>query len=64
MELPTIMTGGFSKTNQGFWQVVTGRAACPAGGLSPEHWYPVSVPAGAARREAAAAIAVCEGGRH
>jgi hypothetical protein len=64
MELPTIMTGGFSKTNQGLWQLVTGRAACPAGGLSPEHWYPVSVPAGAARREAAAAIAVCEGCRH
>jgi WhiB family redox-sensing transcriptional regulator len=60
MDLPTIMTGGFSKTNRGLWQLVIDRAACSAGGLPPGDWYPVSVPAAAARREAAAAIAVCE----
>jgi Transcription factor WhiB len=37
---------------------VLAQAACSNSRLNPDDWYPVSVPV-AARREAAAAIAVC-----
>jgi hypothetical protein len=43
------------------WALVTSRALCARAGLDPDHWYPVSVPAAAARREAANALAVCAG---
>jgi hypothetical protein len=49
------MTGG------GLWPFVLARAACSNNRLNPDDWYPVSVPVAAARREAAAAIAVCAG---
>jgi WhiB family transcriptional regulator, redox-sensing transcriptional regulator len=40
---------------------VAGQARCADSGLDPDQWYPVSVEAARARREAAAAIAVCTG---
>jgi Transcription factor WhiB len=46
-------------TDRILWGIVIAEGACSASGLSPDDWYPVSVPAAAARREAAGAIAVC-----
>ena len=46
-------------TGRGLWLSVLARAACSNSRLSPDDWYPVSVPVAAARRGAAAAIAVC-----
>ena len=46
-------------TDQALWARVTRSARCADGVLDPDEWFPVSEPAGAARREAAAAIAVC-----
>ena len=40
---------------------VTGQARCADSGLDPDQWYPVSTEPARARREAAAAIAVCAG---
>jgi WhiB family redox-sensing transcriptional regulator len=37
------------------------QGACSTSGLSADDWYPASASAGAARREAAGAIAVCSG---
>jgi Transcription factor WhiB len=45
-------------TGRGLWPFVLARAACSNSQLNPDDWYPVSVPVAAARREAAAAIAV------
>jgi WhiB family redox-sensing transcriptional regulator len=38
---------------------VTSQAQCADGTLDPDEWFPVSTDAEAARREAAAAIAIC-----
>jgi len=38
---------------------VTTKARCAEGALNPDEWFPVSTEADAARREAAAAIAIC-----
>ena len=38
---------------------VAGQARCAGSGLDPDQWYPVSIEPARARREAAAAIAVC-----
>jgi WhiB family transcriptional regulator, redox-sensing transcriptional regulator len=38
---------------------VTSKARCADGTLDPDEWFPVSTEAEAARREAAAAIAIC-----
>ena len=38
---------------------VTRKARCADGTLDPDEWFPVSTEADAARREAAAAIAIC-----
>jgi hypothetical protein len=46
-------------TGRRLWPFVLARAACSNSRLNPDDWYPVSVPVAAARREAAAAIAVC-----
>jgi hypothetical protein len=46
-------------TGRGLWPFVLAWAACSNSRLNPDDWYPVSVPVAAARREAAAAIAVC-----
>jgi len=46
-------------TDRGLWPFVLARAACSNSRLNPDDWCPVSVPVAAARREAAAAIAVC-----
>ena len=43
----------------GSWAQVIRYARCADSGLDPEAWFPVSANAAAARREAAAAIAVC-----
>ena len=48
-------------TGRGLWPFVLARAACSNSRLNPDGWYPVSVQVAAARREAAAAIAVCAG---
>jgi WhiB family redox-sensing transcriptional regulator len=46
-------------TDRGLWPFVLARAACSNSRLNPDDWYPVGVPVVAAKREAAAAIAVC-----
>ena len=46
-------------TDQALWARVARFARCADGVLDPDQWFPVSVPARVARREAAAAIAVC-----
>jgi WhiB family redox-sensing transcriptional regulator len=38
---------------------VTSNAQCAGGALDPDEWFPVSVDAEGARREAAGAIAIC-----
>jgi hypothetical protein len=43
------------------WQLVLSRGMCARSGIDPDRWYPVSVLAAAARREAAEAIRVCAG---
>jgi hypothetical protein len=52
--LPVITISG-----RDLWAIVTARGLCGRSGVDPEQWYPVSVPAAVARREAARAIAVC-----
>jgi hypothetical protein len=42
------------------WARVIGQALCADGSLDPDQWFPVSAEAGNARREAAAAIAICQ----
>jgi hypothetical protein len=59
MDLSTVIARGFTMSDRNLWLLVIARAACSTSGLSPDAWYPVSAPAAAARREAAAAIAVC-----
>ena len=46
-------------TGQAAWARVMRHARCADGSLDPDQWFPVSVEADKARREAAAAIAVC-----
>lgn len=46
-------------TGRGLWPFVRARPASSTSRANPDDWYPVSVPVAAARREAAAAIAVC-----
>jgi len=46
-------------TDDALWALVAGQARCAASGLDPDQWYPVSAETARARREAAAAIAVC-----
>src|SRR5690242_10814516 len=41
------------------WARVIRHARCARSSLDPDQWFPVSVEAGKARQEAAAAIAVC-----
>jgi hypothetical protein len=45
--------------SQSLWTQVLTHARCAKGGVDPDEWFPVSIEAGIARREAAAAIAVC-----
>ena len=63
MDLPAVITRGFVMPGRALGLLVTEQAACSASGLDPDAWYPVSGPAEDARREAAAAIAVCAGCR-
>ena len=46
-------------TDRALWTQVARYARCADGGLDPDEWFPVSVEAGMARQQAAAAIAVC-----
>lgn len=46
-------------TGRSLWTQVVTYARCTEDGLDPDEWFPVSAEAGIARREAAAAIAVC-----
>jgi WhiB family redox-sensing transcriptional regulator len=59
MDLSAVIARGFTMTDRGLWLLVTERGACSTSGLSPDQWYPISAPTAAAKREAAAAIAVC-----
>jgi WhiB family redox-sensing transcriptional regulator len=59
MNFTNLIVGDFSTADRDLWLDVTTQAACSSGGLGPDEWYPISVPAATARREAAAAIAVC-----
>ena len=45
--------------DQVLWVQVIRHASCATSRLDPEDWFPMSVEIGKARREAAAAIAVC-----
>ena len=46
-------------TDDALWARVARQARCADSGLDPDQWYPVSIEPAQARREAAAAIAVC-----
>jgi Transcription factor WhiB len=46
-------------TEQASWTQVIRHARCADGDLDPDQWFPLSAEADQARREAAAAIAVC-----
>jgi Transcription factor WhiB len=46
-------------TDDAVWARVVRQARCAGSGLDPDQWYPVSIEPARARREAAAAIAVC-----
>ena len=46
-------------TDDAWWARVAGQARCADSGLDPDQWYPVSTGPVRARRDAAAAIAVC-----
>jgi hypothetical protein len=46
-------------TGRSLWAQVVTYARCAEGSVDPDEWFPVSAEAGVARREAAAAIAVC-----
>jgi hypothetical protein len=46
-------------TDQALWGWVVRHARCADSGLGPDEWFPVSIEPATARREAAAAIAVC-----
>ena len=59
MDLSALITRGFAMNDRILWLLVAAQGACSTSGLSPDAWYPVSGPAGAAIREAADAIAVC-----
>ncbi|HEY0936197.1 MAG TPA: WhiB family transcriptional regulator [Trebonia sp.] len=50
---------GLFTTDQALWARVVRYARCADSGLDPDEWFPVSAEAGTARRQAAAAIAVC-----
>ena len=41
------------------WALLIRHARCAHAGLDPDQWFPVSAEAGNARREAAAALAIC-----
>jgi hypothetical protein len=43
------------------WRLVLSEGMCARSAIDPDRWYPVSVPAAAARREAADALLVCTG---
>src|SRR5689334_19103222 len=45
-------------TGRALWMRVIGDARCAGSSLDPDHWFPVSVEIGKARREAAAASTV------
>lgn len=45
--------------DQGLWAQVVRQARCADSGLDADQWFPVSAEPESARREAAAAIAVC-----
>jgi hypothetical protein len=63
MDLSSLITRGFAMTDRILWLLVVEQGVCSTSGLSPDDWYPASAPTGAARREAANAIAVCSGCR-
>ena len=46
-------------TDRALWVRVIRHARCTGSSLDPDQWFPVSVEAGKARQEAAAAITVC-----
>jgi Transcription factor WhiB len=46
-------------TDRALWVRVIRHAGCAGSGLDPDQWFPISAEMGKARREAAAAIAVC-----
>jgi hypothetical protein len=51
------MPGRF--TGPPLWALVIRHARCSDGGLDPDQWFPVSADPRRARKEAAAAIAIC-----
>ena len=54
-----VSAGGRAIPDQLLWVQVIRHASCATSRLDPEDWFPMSMEIGKARREAAAAIAVC-----
>jgi Transcription factor WhiB len=59
MDLSAVITHGFAAPDRELWLLVAEQGACSASELSPDAWYPASGPAETAKRQAAAALAVC-----
>jgi hypothetical protein len=61
MDLSAVITRGFTASDPELWLLVTEQGACSASGLSPDAWYPAETadPADPAKRQTAAALAVC-----
>jgi len=63
MDLSAVITRGFAAPDEELWLLVNQQGACSASGLSPDAWYPAGAQAEAeaeaARRQSAAALAVC-----
>jgi len=51
MDLSYVITRGVTMADRILWLLVIGQGSCSTSGLSPDDWYPVSVPAAAAKRE-------------
>jgi WhiB family transcriptional regulator, redox-sensing transcriptional regulator len=61
MDLSAVITRGFAVPDRELRQLVAAHGACSASELGPDAWYPAGGPAEAAKRQAAAALAVCGG---
>ncbi len=58
MREPYLLVRGAFADEAG-WARIIRHGRCADGSLDPDQWFPVSAGAGQARREAAAAIAIC-----
>jgi len=59
MDLSAVIARGFAGPDRELRLLVDRQGACSASGLSPDAWYPADGAVESARRQAAAALAVC-----